>query len=281
MLLKRMGVSGPSILMFQRAPVRPKITVIPPKAAATVGEKAGEAKKAAKKPVDKTQEVEKTPEVVKAAGVKESIFEHVEKEVRVEEPFVQQTAPIEIEKITETDGEFVDDVHEEGRVETRTVEGEGVEVSGASGRKDRHPKTHPRDPSSILPDNTLGKIYYKSYDDSHANEIHTPVWKVKQGDTFVAFQPCKEWFMGAFPTGEVRHQRDRRHDALYRSHVYAHANCAYTSYQITREWRTIYLERAGWEKHRERLAAEAKLFEQAKAEFAIEKAEFEKEKKSE
>ncbi|KAF5772053.1 hypothetical protein HanXRQr2_Chr13g0572251 [Helianthus annuus] len=87
--------------------------------------------------------------------------------------------------------------------------------------------------------------------------------------------------MGAFPPGEVRHQGDRGHDHLYRSHVYAQANYDSTSYQITHEWHTMYLERAGWEKHQERLAAEAKLFEMAKAEFAKEKAEFEKEKKSE
>ncbi|MFS8025214.1 hypothetical protein Hanom_Chr16g01472341 [Helianthus anomalus] len=41
----------------------------------------------------------------------------------------------------------------------------------------------------------------------------------------------------------------------------------------------MYHERAEWEKHRERLAAEAKLFEKAKAELAKEKADFKKEKK--
>ncbi|MFS7968318.1 hypothetical protein Hanom_Chr09g00796021 [Helianthus anomalus] len=43
----------------------------------------------------------------------------------------------------------------------------------------------------------------------------------------------------------------------------------------------MYLERSRWEKHRERLATEAKLFERAQAEFAKEKEAFEQEKKSE
>ncbi|KAJ0588036.1 hypothetical protein HanIR_Chr04g0169991 [Helianthus annuus] len=86
---------------------------------------------------------------------------------------------------------------------------------------------------------------------------------------------------GGLPPGEVRHQKDRRYDNLYRFHVYAQANCASTSYQITREWRTMYRERAEWEKHSERLAAEAKLFEKAKADLAKKKADFEKEKKLE
>ncbi|KAJ0521228.1 hypothetical protein HanIR_Chr10g0468451 [Helianthus annuus] len=43
----------------------------------------------------------------------------------------------------------------------------------------------------------------------------------------------------------------------------------------------MHYERAEWEKHRERLAAETQLFEKAKAELANEKADFKKEKKSE
>ncbi|MFS8022491.1 hypothetical protein Hanom_Chr16g01440041 [Helianthus anomalus] len=45
--------------------------------------------------------------------------------------------------------------------------------------------------------------------------------------------------------------------------------------------RTMHLESAGWEKHRDRLAAEAKLFEKEKVEFAKQNADFKKEKKSE
>ncbi|KAJ0809883.1 hypothetical protein HanPI659440_Chr01g0020341 [Helianthus annuus] len=43
----------------------------------------------------------------------------------------------------------------------------------------------------------------------------------------------------------------------------------------------MYLERFSWEKHKERLAAEAKLFEQAKAQLAKDKEDFEQKKRSE
>ncbi|KAF5766195.1 hypothetical protein HanRHA438_Chr15g0724781 [Helianthus annuus] len=118
-------------------------------------------------------------------------------------------------------------------------------------RKDSPPKTRKQEPSPTWPEETLGNIYYKSYDEGLANEIHASVWKVKQGDTFGDSAPCREWFMGAFPPGEVRHQCDCGHNALYRSHVNAQANCASSSHQITFEWRTMYLERSSWEKHRD------------------------------
>ncbi|MFS8035252.1 hypothetical protein Hanom_Chr17g01590871 [Helianthus anomalus] len=50
---------------------------------------------------------------------------------------------------------------------------------------------------------------------------------------------------------------------------------------IAREWRTVYLEHSSWERHRERLAVEAKLFEQAQVKLQEEKVAFEKEKNSE
>ncbi|MFS7906656.1 hypothetical protein Hanom_Chr01g00061821 [Helianthus anomalus] len=142
-------------------------------------------------------------------------------------------------------------------------------------------KARQRYPSPIRPDDTLGDIYYKSYDESRANEIHAPVWGVKQGDNFSTFAPNREWFTGAFPSGEVLHQKERGHDNLYCSHVFVTANYSSTNYQITREWRTMHRERAEWEKHMERLAAEAQLFMKAKAKLAKENADFEKEKKSE
>ncbi|MFS7965397.1 hypothetical protein Hanom_Chr09g00761791 [Helianthus anomalus] len=99
-------------------------------------------------------------------------------------------------------------------------------------------KVHQNEPSPIQPEDTLGDIYYISYNEDRAGEIHAPVWGVKQGDTFYTFPPYREWFLGAFPPGEVIHQKKRGHENLYRAHVFAHANTASTSNQITREWRT-------------------------------------------
>ncbi|MFS7898370.1 hypothetical protein Hanom_Chr00s021659g01760971 [Helianthus anomalus] len=105
----------------------------------------------------------------------------------------------------------------------------------------------PRQPSPIHAEDTLGDIYCKTYEECHANETHTLVWNLKQSDTFSEFRTCREWMMGAFPPGEVRHQKDRGHDSLYRSYVYAQTNVASTDHQIAREWRTVYLERSAWE----------------------------------
>ncbi|MFS7984200.1 hypothetical protein Hanom_Chr11g00983711 [Helianthus anomalus] len=167
---------------------------------------------------------------------------------------MQQTTHVEIEKTTTTGG-FANEEHEEGHLETLDVEGESaggqVRVVKRIATKNSNKGYLP-----ICADDTLGDIYYKTYDESRTNEIHAPVWKVRHGDIFYEFGPYREWCKGAFTPGQVRHQRDRGHDHLYRSHVCAHANYASTSYQINRKWRTMYLEHASWEKHRERLASQ-------------------------
>ncbi|MFS8025221.1 hypothetical protein Hanom_Chr16g01472441 [Helianthus anomalus] len=61
------------------------------------------------------------------------------------------------------------------RVETQSAEAEGARASGAGGGRDSPFKAHQRYPSPIRPDDTLGDIYYKFYDESHTMEIHAPV----------------------------------------------------------------------------------------------------------
>ncbi|MFS7966203.1 hypothetical protein Hanom_Chr09g00771091 [Helianthus anomalus] len=129
------------------------------------------------------------------------MFEHVETEARVQKPIMQQTSPIWIVRTTPTTGEPIDDIHEKGRVETQNVEGKGTGGSSVGGRKDIQPKTPTREPSPIRPEDILGDIYYKSCDESRTNDIHTPIWKIRHGDTFADFQPCREWFMRAFAQG--------------------------------------------------------------------------------
>ncbi|MFS7953494.1 hypothetical protein Hanom_Chr07g00619351 [Helianthus anomalus] len=43
--------------------------------------------------------------------------------------------------------------------------------------------------SPIRPEETLGDYYYRSYSEKRASNIHVPVWKLKQGDTF---SDCEE-----------------------------------------------------------------------------------------
>ncbi|MFS7954504.1 hypothetical protein Hanom_Chr07g00631261 [Helianthus anomalus] len=72
--------------------------------------------------------------------------------------------------------------------------------------------------------------------------------------------------MGTFPPAEVLNQKKCKHDQLYQSHVLTQANQVSTSNQITREWRSMHRERVDWEANRNRLAADDKHFEEAKAE---------------
>ncbi|KAJ0607249.1 hypothetical protein HanHA89_Chr03g0094411 [Helianthus annuus] len=81
------------------------------------------------------------------------------------------------------------------------------------------------------------------------------------------------------PQFEVLHQKKRKHEKLYQSHVFTQANQVSTSNQITSKWRTMHRERAEWEDYRDRLATHARQFEKAKAELAELKAQFEAEKK--
>ncbi|MFS7978605.1 hypothetical protein Hanom_Chr10g00917401 [Helianthus anomalus] len=170
--LGKKGVSRRFILTFRRTTARPKIIVIPSKSVSTVGEKAV----GVKKPLEKTEEVKK--------GVEKAV---------------------ETEKAVEKTPEI-------GHVETQNLEAEalrgsaeGAGASGTGGGMDSPFKAHQSYPSPIQPDNTLADIYYKSYNTDRANDIHAPVWGVKQGDTFSTFGPCQELFTGAFPPGKVLH----------------------------------------------------------------------------
>ncbi|KAF5803022.1 hypothetical protein HanRHA438_Chr06g0275511 [Helianthus annuus] len=162
-----------------------------------------------------------------------------------------------------------------------TAAGTGAGGSGAASQKGVGKKI-PRPRSPIGAEDTLGDIYYKTYtEEQHGEEKHVPVWSLKQKDTFVDFGTCRDWFLGTFPPGEVNRQRARNHEGLYHAYIVGEANTAAANHQIVHEWRTIYKERASWEKYRERLLTEAREFEQMKNNFLEEKASFEKEKKSE
>ncbi|KAJ0637200.1 hypothetical protein HanPI659440_Chr17g0691841 [Helianthus annuus] len=62
------------------------------------------------------------------------------------------------------------------------------------------------------------------------------------------------------------------HEQLYRTYIIGEANARSANHQIVRKWRTMYRERADWEKYRE--------FEQLRGKFAEEKAAFDAEKKA-
>ncbi|KAM0037176.1 hypothetical protein Hdeb2414_s0014g00435141 [Helianthus debilis subsp. tardiflorus] len=128
---------------------------------------------------------------------------------------------------------------------------------------------------------TLGDVYYKSYtEESRGEALHQPPWSLKQKDTFLEFAPCRDWLLNSIPPGEVNHQRERTHSALYYAYV-GEANSRAANYQIVREWRTMVRERDEWEKYRERLLKQVKAYERSKAAFEEERVKFETDKKAE
>ncbi|MFS7920977.1 hypothetical protein Hanom_Chr03g00231201 [Helianthus anomalus] len=124
----------------------------------------------------------------------------------------------------------------EKHVADTDVAGEGVSTFSA-----QH-----KEPSPIRPKDTLGNHYYRSYNSSRADEIHAPVWSLKQGDTFATFPTCREWFMGAFPPAEVLHQKKRKHEQLYQSHLFAQANHAKAELAEQASEDTLAEERRKW-----------------------------------
>ncbi|KAJ0430930.1 hypothetical protein HanRHA438_Chr17g0838911 [Helianthus annuus] len=120
----------------------------------------------------------------------------------------------------------------------------------------------PRPRSPIGAEDTLGDIYYKTYTEEQYGEApHVLVWSLKEKDTFVEFGACRDWFLGTFPPGELNRQRAGNHEGLYRAYVVGDANARSANHQIVREWRTMYKERAGFEKYMEHLLKEAQDFQ--------------------
>ncbi|MFS7968848.1 hypothetical protein Hanom_Chr09g00802331 [Helianthus anomalus] len=180
-----------SRLASKKPATRPKPTVLPPKA--VVEEKKAKSSKIEERPVDVTQEIEKAPEVIKIIAL----------DARVENPIAQQAPPIQTENIASTTGGAAGDTHEEECAGAQHVAGKGADGSGVVSRKETLRKK-PRQLSPIRVEDTLGDIYYKTYDESRANEPHASVWNLKQSDTLTVFSTCREWMVGAFPPGEVR-----------------------------------------------------------------------------
>ncbi|MFS7970785.1 hypothetical protein Hanom_Chr09g00824991 [Helianthus anomalus] len=125
--------------------------------------------------------------------------------------------------------------------------------------------------SPIGPRDTLGDIYYKSYnEETHGDALYQPPWGLKQKDTFLEFAPCRDWFLNSLPPGEVNRQRARTYNGLYHAYVIGDANTRAANHQIVCEWRTMVREREEWERYRERLLRHAKDFEKKSEEWGRE-----------
>ncbi|MFS7888648.1 hypothetical protein Hanom_Chr00s000001g01597671 [Helianthus anomalus] len=226
-------------------------------------EKEQEKKKAAEKPEgDQPKETptattvahEKAqgPEVVHMTGLDQPLHEKRKEHTRGKGPqIVKPTKPMQ---------------------DASTAAGGAGAASGARGSM----------PQTIGPKDTVGDICYKTYtEETRGNAPHQAPWGLKQKDTFLEFDACRDWFLNSSPPGEVNHQRARSHDGLYQAYVVREANTHAANHQIVREWRTMVKERVEWKKYREHLVRQVKDFEKAKAAFAEEKAKFEADRKSE
>ncbi|KAM0070399.1 hypothetical protein Hdeb2414_s0001g00012681 [Helianthus debilis subsp. tardiflorus] len=137
-------------------------------------------------------------------------------------------------------------------------------------------------PNVIGPKDTVGDIYYKSYnEDERGDAIRQAPWSLKQKDTFQEFGPAREWFLNSFPPAELNRQRAKPHELLYRTFILGEANARAANHQIVREWRTMVRERVDWESYRERMLKRIAEFEKSKAALDEERAKFEADKKAE
>ncbi|KAJ0523360.1 hypothetical protein HanPSC8_Chr10g0441751 [Helianthus annuus] len=96
--------------------------------------------------------------------------------------------------------------------------------------------------SPIHPDETPGDHYYRTYSEKRASDIHAPVWKLKQGDTFSDWQVCRDWLQGAFPSTKIKFQEEQTHERTYRSYLQETASSTSTTHRIVREWRSVHKE---------------------------------------
>ncbi|KAJ0749572.1 hypothetical protein HanLR1_Chr05g0171431 [Helianthus annuus] len=94
---------------------------------------------------------------------------------------------------------------------------------------------HDEEDSPIRPEETLGDYYYRSYSEKRAFDIHAPVWKLKQGDTFSDWQVCRDWLQDVFPPTEIKFQEERTHDQTYHAYLEETASSTSTTHRIVRE----------------------------------------------
>ncbi|MFS7946414.1 hypothetical protein Hanom_Chr06g00536061 [Helianthus anomalus] len=268
---------------------RTKVTIKPFKTAGLEAEK--EKKKAADKPVDKAVEKEERekkkasekpvgdnhkdtraaattshekaqgPEVVHITGLDQPLHEKKKETIQGKGPeVVKLTEPTQVDVPTQT-----------AQV-TSAAGGDAGAAGGAGGSM----------PQTIGPKDTVGDIYYNTYtEEACGNAPHQAQWGLKQKDTFLEFDACRDRFLNSFPPSEVTRQRARIHDGLYQAYVIGEVNTRTANHQIVCEWRTMVKKRAEWEKYCERLVRQVKEFEKAKVAFAEEKAKFESDRKSE
>ncbi|KAJ0948367.1 hypothetical protein HanRHA438_Chr01g0026411 [Helianthus annuus] len=140
---------------------------------------------------------------------------------------------------------------------------------------------HEKEDSPIRPEETPGDYYYRSYFDRRASEIHAPVWKLKQGDTFSDWQVCRDWLQGVFPPVEVKFQKERSHDQTYHAYLEETASSTSTTHRIVHEWRSMHKEWATFEASKKEVNEEKAKITLLRAKLENDRSKFGSEQKTE
>ncbi|MFS7998779.1 hypothetical protein Hanom_Chr12g01157981 [Helianthus anomalus] len=151
------------------------------------------------------------PEVVHITGLDQPLHEKRNEPTTGKGPEVakptkpaQADASIPIDKVTSTTRGSASVVHKE---KSAAAGGAGADVNVCSsvfaaaqvGAGSQSLLPHP----PIGPKYTLGDIYYKTYTEEACGDApHHPPWGLKQKDTCLEFNPCRDWFLNSFPPGE-------------------------------------------------------------------------------
>ncbi|KAF5823372.1 hypothetical protein HanRHA438_Chr01g0038591 [Helianthus annuus] len=150
--------------------------------------------------------------------------------------------------------------------------------------KIEHQESEIRDVEEETPirlDETLDDYYYRSYTEKKAANLDTPVWKLKQCDTFVDWQVCWEWFKGVFPPSEIKFQEEQTYERTYHAYLQESAHASSTTHGIVREWRNMQKEWEAFEASKKEIAVEKAQMAVLKTELEADKAKFEDEQKTE
>ncbi|KAJ0639883.1 hypothetical protein HanLR1_Chr16g0608791 [Helianthus annuus] len=140
---------------------------------------------------------------------------------------------------------------------------------------------HDEEDSPIHPEETLGDYYYRSYSDKRASDIHAPIWKLKQGDTFSDWQICRDWLQGVFPPAEVKFQEERSHDQTYHAYLKETPSSTSTTHRIVRKWCSMHKEWAAFEASKNEANEEKAKVALLRAKLEANQAKFESEQKTE
>ncbi|KAF5812738.1 hypothetical protein HanRHA438_Chr03g0101281 [Helianthus annuus] len=116
--------------------------------------------------------------------------------------------------------------------------------------------THAEEDSPIRLEETLGDYYYRSYSEKRASDIHSTVWKLKQGDTFSDWQVCRDWLQGVFLYSEVKFQEERSHDQTYHAYLEETVSLTSTTHRIVHEWLSMHKEWVAFEASKKEVSEE-------------------------